>query len=356
MDDSATTPRRLAVSPSRIRAGLGFTADGSYYFGASSTRQDLYVASFDAESGDLGELQKAGEGLSFDSSPTWSPDGRHLAFVTGDGDVGYSFVLHIRDLETDTEREFPLPLTRLGGHAFQLKWSPDGQSFLVQADSLEGQRGLFLVDRTSGELEAVALKDPRDPAAELEWPTWLGQERIAFTRWTDPWPGRRLMVRALDTGEETEVYRTVAPVGLSHLAGSPNGHRLAFFKWNAESYGMSLEVIPAGGGEPLKLAELNSPDRSIYGQLVVAVAWNPDAKSLIYAFSPAAENRQTRLWTVSVTGGSPQPIGETLQGLLPYGLSVRPDGFQMALTAGVPRRREVWRIERLIATPGSADP
>ena len=355
-EDPAATPHRLAASPSRIRAGLGFTPEGSYYFGATFTRQELYVATYDVDRGGLGKLQKVGEGLSFDSSPAWSPDGRHLAFVTGDGDVGYSFVLHIRDIDTDTERKLPLPLTRLGGHAFQPQWSPDGQSFLVQADSLGGQRGLFLVDRNTGELDPVALKDSRDPGAELEWPTWVGQDRVAFARWIDPWPGRRLVVRALDTGDETEVYRTVAPVGVSHLAGSPDGRKVAFFEWNTESNRMSLQVIRTDGGKILRLSEVNSPDRSSYGQLVGALAWTPDGKSLIYASSPTAGNRKTRLWRIPAIGGSPQPIGEILDGLLPYGLSVRPDGSRVALTAGVPRRREVWKVGRLIATPSTADP
>jgi Tol biopolymer transport system component len=347
MADPAVAPRRLAVSPTRIRAGLGFTADGSYYFGASFTHQDLYVTTVGADSGELRDLQKVGGGLSFDSSPAWSPDGRHLAFVTGDGDVGYSFVLHIRDIKTHTERELPLPLTRLGGHAFQPQWSPDGESFLVQADSLDGKRGLFLIDRESGELDSVALKGLQDPGAELEWPTWVGPGRIAFTRWVDPWPGRQLMVRELETGGETEVYRTAAPLGVSHLAGSPDGQKVAFFEWNAESTQTSLQVVPARGGEALRLCELNSPDRSSYGQLIVALAWTPDAKSLIYAASPAAENRQTRLWTIPATGGSPKPIGGTLEGLLPYGLSVHPDASRVALTAGLPRRREVWMIKHL---------
>lgn len=355
-EDPEATPRRLAASPSRIRTGLGFTPEGSYYFGATFTRQDLYVSIYPTEGGDLGELQKAGEGLSFDSSPTWSPDGRHLAFISGDGDVGYSFVLHIRDFETGTEREKPLPLTRLGGHAFQPHWSPDGDTFLVQADSLDGQRGLFLVDRDTGALDPVSLKDPQDPGEELEWPTWIGPERIAFTRWTDPWPGRRIMIRTLDTGVETEIHRTVAPVGVSHLAGSPDGSRVAFFKWNAESNRRSVEVISAGGGESLQLAELDSPDRSSYGQPVVALAWTPDARFLIYAAGTAARNRTNTLWRIKATGGSHQPIGEIPEGLLPYGLSVRSDGSRVALTAGMPRRREVWRIDRLIATPGSADP
>jgi hypothetical protein len=68
---------------------------------------------------------------------------------------------------------------------------------------------------------------------------------------------------------------------------------------------------------------------------------------LIYAPSTTGQ-RRFELWRVSATGGEAENLGVAMEGLLPYGLSVHPDGRRIAFTAGTPVRWEVWALENLL--------
>ena len=332
-------PKLVKADIGAIGRSLGFTRDGSYYYRRRRWSNDVYLTTFDPATDKLGKPQKLVSNVGYDTSVAWSPDGQYLAYVFGRGPIAVG----VRSRETCEERRFQLKMTRMGSHAVQPQWSPDGRFLLVQGRDLNFRQGLYRIDPETGRVTPVVQRE----TTTLEWPVWSPDGRLMFTRWSKPWPVRIIVVRDLETSRETELYRVVAPAGVAHLAGSPDGQRLAFVWWDSEKGEAALKVIPTGGGEPRELVKLPKPELSSYGQPIAALAWTPDSRHLIYAPSTTGQ-RRFELWRVSAKGGEAENLGVAMEGLLPYGLSVHPDGRRIAFTAGTPARWEVWVIENLL--------
>lgn len=67
-----------------------------------------------------------------------------------------------------------------------------------------------------------------------------------------------------------------------------------------------------------------------------------DSRQIIYA--SAGPNPRFQLWRIPADGGEPQRLGLVMEGLLPFGLSVHPDGRRIACIAGTLERFEVWEL------------
>jgi hypothetical protein len=108
-----------------------------------------------------------------EETPTWSPSGDSLVFVTTQyGNVG----LVVLTLSSSTE-------TPLGdGRTTDVDpaWSPDGKT-LAFTSTRDGDVGIFLRVFSSG---AVTRLTPA-PGNDGE-PTWLGDGRIVYASWVDP--------------------------------------------------------------------------------------------------------------------------------------------------------------------------
>jgi len=86
------------------------------------------------------------------------------------------------------------------------------------------------------------------------------------------------------------------------------------------------------------------PGLADYWMPVFAMAWTPDSHHVIYAASRRGD-RRVELMRVSIDDGATEDLGLVLEGGWAYGLSVHPDGKQVAFTAGSPPREEVWALE-----------
>lgn len=109
------------------------------------------------------------------SRPTWSPDGRRLAFVSGVRipDEGTFFEMEVVDLGTGTRQTLPLGLEGLDAP----QWSPDGQWLLFAGAPVRFTgRDLYLVRPDGTDLRQLT----DTPYSEIT-PTWSPDgTRIAF--------------------------------------------------------------------------------------------------------------------------------------------------------------------------------
>ena len=114
---------------------MGFTQEGSYYYGIIRMSNYVEVIELDPETGEIiTHPEKAiryFEG--YNQTPAYSRDGKSIAFVRRfpwSPGVGMSLggnILCIKSLESGQEQEFRPSLSRFGWPA----WAPDGKSVLV---------------------------------------------------------------------------------------------------------------------------------------------------------------------------------------------------------------------------------
>lgn len=184
-----------------------------------------------------------------DVSPSWSPKGNEIAFVRATPGGGGR--LMVIDPSNGREQELLRLLSPHGSFTTSLDWSPDGQ-WIVFLDRLPGdpQDGLHLLNRATGERRL--LTRPSKGLEDMQ-PVFSAQGQIAFVR--DDTVGAGVMVQKLtrdmrpEGGPEQAVYSATFPAWL------PNGDLLftsfrggATRLWRTQSKpGGSPQLLPAFG-------------------------------------------------------------------------------------------------------------
>jgi Tol biopolymer transport system component len=344
------SPELVKPDMGRIRP-MGFTADGSYYYGLYTGMNDVYTATLDLTTGKLlappTKASQRFEGSNYGAD--WSPDGKYLAYISLRGISPFargqgSRIISIRSVKTGEERELlpELSLLSVGiPSRIHLPWSPDGRSFVVSGHDKKGRQGIYQIDAQTGDVTLIVQSEPRR--------TWVGilawspdGEAIYYKRTDVTRKSSRILVRALVTGREKELYRAVAPSGVGSLGVSPDGRQLAFTLKDSAKRSTALMLMPTAGGEARELLKLQEPE-SIPD--VGGLTWTPDGREVIFA-KDSLQEQTTELWRISAEGGEPQKLGLAMKGL--RNLRFHPDGRRIAFSAGTPFSAEVWVMENFL--------
>lgn len=342
-------PRRVRSHIPPIDWGM-FARDGSYYYSRVVWMNDVYLTELDPETGKAGSPYKLIDHVGFNTAAEWSRDGR-LAYASGHGRYPDPFTLGILSPETGEHLRFSLEMTRLGGHAFEPHWSPDGDALLGS-----GQRGIRHIDARTGRVSLLVGSPGGCPGGGdcIEWPVWAADNRAVFTRFDGGVP-RRIFARDVESGLEEELYRVNPPAAVSQLAVSPDGRRLAFVWSDTESGKSALRLMrTSAGSEPQDLIALPRPSANVPFDSrrggILRPAWSPDGGYILFTtIEPVSEGWGSKLWRIPSGGGAAEFLGLLMEGLRSYGLSVHPDGRRIAITAGTPRREETWVMRDLLA-------
>jgi Tol biopolymer transport system component len=336
------SPRRIKGEIGQAEP-LGFTQDGSYYFGLSTRWFNTHIAALDLQAGKQSEpLKQPIVGSSF--NPVWSPDGEYLAYVTEKTKPGgpgfFDHVLHIHSFQTGKSREVPCGLRRIRNPC----WSPDGSSIVVTG-TIKGTRpenyqgGLYQIDIQTGETKALVKYAFGPPLRVGMWGTinceWSpdGEAVFYITR-------ESILKHEMDSGKEKEIYRNKNILMTRRfyrpLALSPDGKRLVFGIKHPEKFTQSLMIMSSSGGDTLELLKLPKSER------IRAIAWTPDGEYVLFM---KGEKKGTSLWRISPQGGDTQKLWQSEKQLT--GLSVHPDGRQIAFyTTRVDK--EIWVMENFL--------
>ena len=245
--------------------------------GEKSDNFDVYVKITDA-----GTPLRLTSNPAKEMSPAWSPDGRFIAFLRGDGpDKGFYIVPALGG----TERKVSDTFGWAGGSVRQqaVDWAPDGKSIAV-------------VDKTT----------------EVE-----------------PWS---VYLISVDTGERRRI--TTPPAdhdGDTLVAVSPDGESVGFLR-RRDASTSDIHVAPVAGGAPVRLTEDGVPIRGF--------DWTKESARIV--FSSERGGGTSSIWSVGSGGGAPSPVAGTGENVSE--LSVAANGTRLAY-AQISTDINLWRVE-----------
>jgi Tol biopolymer transport system component len=316
-------------------APIGFTPNGSYYYGHEQTLNDVFVATLDLETGKvLSEpmpVRQSGTTTCHD----WSPDGRYLAYCTRRPDESQS--IHVRTLATGQERMLADNLTYIRW----LRWSLDERSILIDRFKKGDSQGvIFKIDIQTGERTDLV----RSETERLVRPELSPDGKTLFYGRGDPDSKTgRLVARDLESGREKDLLQVVPPVRVTGSALSPDGQWFVLSIINSATRPAApvLKILSIAGGEPRELIQFDKSE----GLLPVGVAWMPDSRNVVF-WKWFLGDRERELWRISAEGGEPRKLWA--RKALGH-LRVHPDGQRIAFYSRS-RTSEVWVMENFLPT------
>ena len=187
-DDKKRTPRRFKRLQFKLDS-VGWTGD---------RRRHLYVVPADGSA----EAKQITDGDYEDSRPTWTPDGKSIAFTSARGD-DWDIEVKADIYLVPAEGGEPTRLTPGDSTHYSPSYSPDGKLLAVKWDPGEfdfpRHSQIAVVDAATGENRRIltaSLDRQCDPYPELREPIWDGGS----------------IVFALEDGGNVHIYR-VSPEG-----------------------------------------------------------------------------------------------------------------------------------------------
>jgi len=334
---SSGTPELLKPDLGPDFISMGFTRNGSYYYGTQKEMKDVYIAEIDLVTGKLispptlATQRFAGS----NHCPNWSADGQQLLYLSQrvPGAWGARTIC-VRSTESGKVREIFSKLNQLAW----VRWSPDGRSLLTGAANPNGGYGTFKIDVQTGDYKYLMTPHIGWPAA------WSRDSKAIFSYRSDSVTSRiPIVVRDLETGQEKELYSLIfsdSSFYTTGLALSRDGEQLAFSV--SESGLRIIKVIPSMGGE---VRELLREDESLITIAFGTMVWASDGRSLLFVRSTTPGGSKTELWQIPLQGGEPRKLELVAENM--RDLSVHPDGKHLAFTAGQ-EKSEVWVMENLL--------
>ena len=232
---------RWSPDGSRIAFSLGQVVRGNLV-------SDLWVMGADGS----GKMRVATNA----EGPTWSPDGRLIAFVRDVGDI------HIRIANLDagvSERLTPDSLTTI-----QPAWSPDGSRIAFVSNRAGGFPELYLMFADGSGLVRLTTNSSIDAN-----PSWSPDgTRLLFERCCDNGTSDLLTIDVATRAEanltSSSTQQDFDPVF------SPDGTRIAFVSFEIGQGNLDVWVMNADGTAPMRMTQEAGPDLAPHWQPIPA--------------------------------------------------------------------------------------
>jgi Tol biopolymer transport system component/serine/threonine protein kinase len=259
------------------------------------------------------------EGFGGDTYPTFSPDGRLVAYVRSDPASGRD--IWVQPLERGSARR----LTSQGYSFCQdLAWTPDGREILFTAET-GPEFATYRVSLEGGEPRRIA------GLGRGAWTPSIRGSRMVFAQWMirtyDIWrvPGRR----SSEPGRAPErlIFSSNWDAFPSY---SPDGRKIAFASDRTGDSG-NIWVSDKDGSNPIQLTEFEGgagPPR-----------WSPDGRLIVF---DSRAGGGYDLWVVDLEGGVPRQL--THEPSQDYRGTWSRDGRWVYFASDRSGRSEIWRV------------
>jgi Tol biopolymer transport system component len=313
----------VLVRPESSGSPLGIVDSGALLVAASVSNRDVYLASVDFASGRtlLSPTRPVSRYVGSQRSPTFSPDGRTLAYLSVRRGLESGNYLVLQSLADGTTREIRLSVNPL----LMVSWTPDGTAILGIGKHAAMGGAAYRIDVTTGETSVLLAESVAFPQFSPD------ATKLYFVRPASK-PPLELVERDLASGTERVLLRN--PAAMSPRI-SPDGTRIAVVIQDQPGFEATrtLRIVPVDGSMATNL--IRSRD------LAMVVRWTSDGDKLV-------TSNAGRLAVVPAGGGPPTLLDLAIAPppQREEHLDLHPDGKRLVYMAG-DTRTELWSLENL---------
>ena len=324
---------------------LGYTLDGSYYYGIMSRTNNVALMEIDPVSGQVEHHQEKAI-LQFEGNnqtPAYSPDGETLAYVRTFplaprlAILPGGNILCVRTLETGKEREFRTSLHRCGWP----RWSPDGKSVLVVSWDPNDQMSYVQIDIQTGVEKTVV--QPGKEFSLFGGHAWsLDGKTIYYGLRDNEAESWNIMSRELASGKEEIIFQSPE---FYNFDLSPDGRSLGLCFMGRGGINAHVDFLSISNGESRELCSLDEKARIGSNN---SITWTVDGKYILFAVrEDASLGSHYELCRIAASGGDVEKLGLPEENGF-VNLNAHPDGRHFVYSTMGNSMTEIWVMENTL--------
>ena len=254
-------------------------------------------------------LQNLTNNPAADHSPSWSPDGKRIVFMSArDGHVDANHGSPIFEIYVmDADGGNPQNLTNNPHYDMSPSWSPDGKQIAFTSDR-DGRFNweIYVMDADGGNEQRLTNNPDDDGHPANRYPSWSPDgNRIVFSARREGHAVHNLdatyEIYVMDADGGNQQRLTNNRKSELYPSWSPDGNRIAFSAdRKGDRVNFEIYVMDADGGNQQRLTNNRIHDRY--------PSWSPDGKRIAFSSEKDGNWESLEIYVMDADGGNPQNL------------------------------------------------